>query len=139
MPSNTPKRNPAAARRIMPPGEATRMLRKAKEEAEWLAVYDGNGKLVGIVDPDKVTPITDGSEGADDGQQPQPTRSAQAEAAAGEDPTMGVQKRRANLRKGLYDGSLTATEQVDLIDALNAAANVALDRIHGRRPGPRRG
>lgn len=137
MPSNTPKRNPAAARRIMPPGEATRMLRKAKEEAEWLAVYDGNGKLVGIVDPEKVTPISDGSDAADDAQQPQPARSTQAEAAAGEDPEMGLQKRQLAVKKGLYGGG-SAVEQAQLADALNEAAAVALDAVHRRRPPGRR-
>jgi hypothetical protein len=130
----TPSKNSPAAAKAPAPSRAAQILRKAKDAGEWLACYDANGKLMGIVDPDDVTPVSDGA--ADAAQQPKPTASAQTEAAAGEDPTMGVAKRareHSRLKKGLYGGG-TAGEQAELAEQLNEAAIVALDVIQGRRP-----
>lgn len=129
-PSKTPSRRPAR-----------RLVRKAKPGEDWVACFDQNGNLIGVCPPDAITPVAnaDGSTDAATAKAgkalPKPQVREQAEAAAGEDPAMGVAKRMAEVRKGLNGsgGPIGAAEQAALAEKLNRAAVEALDVIHGRR------
>ena len=116
------------------------LLRKAAED-DPVAVFDQNGKLLGIVKPKDITAVSNPtSDEATAKKQPSPTRSAQTEAAAGEEPQMGAAKARAaalELKKALYT-SATAEDQAKLATAMNVAAADVLKKIQARRP-PRRG
>lgn len=115
------------------------LILKAEDDDMPVAVYNSAGKLLGIIAPSKITPVSDS--GADDAaakKLPQPTRATQTEASAGEQPQMGVAKARAAaaaMKKSLY-GNATAEDQVRLATDMNAAAAQVLKQIHAR--GPRR-
>lgn len=110
------------------------LVRKAgSKDGELMAAYDQNGRLIGVVDPAKMTRVTDSNDGTTEKGEalPEPVRSAGTEQAAGETPQMGIRKRMVEVRKGLYGGG-TAQQQNELAEHLNAAAICGLRIIHGR-------
>ncbi|MFC5910416.1 hypothetical protein [Streptacidiphilus monticola] len=103
-------------------------------------MYDADGNLVGIVDPEQITPVVDQDGETAAKSLPKPTRSAAVEAKSGQEPQMGIAKQRAQveqtqqiaqLRKGL-NGPRTAAENDAQAAAMGAAAVKMLRRIHGR-------
>lgn len=129
----TPRR-----KRIVRPVSMELVL-KATADSDPVAVFSSSGKLLGIVDPKDITPVSDS--GADDDaakKLPQPTRSGQTEATAGEQPQMGVQKARQQalaVKKSLY-GNADAADQARVANEMGEAASRVLKHIHAR--GPRR-
>jgi hypothetical protein len=100
-----------------------RLVRKADKKA-LAAAYDQTGKLIGLVDPDEITPIADLSAPEED-LDPVP---------AGEvgTPADEVGKRASVLKKSVYR-STDVAEQNRVAEHLNAAAIAGLRIIHGRR------
>lgn len=114
------------------------LVLKAKDGDDPVAVFSSSGKLLGIVKPGDITPVADPDTDASEEARPKPTRSTQAEAAAGEDPEMGIAKARAaarEIKRGLYAGG-TVADREKLATAMNAAAIQVEKQIHSR--GPRR-
>ncbi|WP_042427420.1 hypothetical protein [Streptacidiphilus anmyonensis] len=116
------------------------LILKAKGDDDPVAVFSSSGRLLGIVDPSKITPVSDpDADQAPAKKQPQPTRSAQTEAAAGEDPELGIAKARATalqMKKVLSGGDYTAAEQDQVARDLSRASQRVLKHILAN--GPRR-
>lgn len=103
---------------------ARRIVRKTKPDESWVACYDQNGTLIGIVDPDKITPISDAA-----GDDPKPAPAATPEQAA-----MAKQQRIQELRKGL-NAPRTAAENDQHAAAMGDAAAKVLAAILARPSG----
>ena len=111
-------------------------VRKAKPDETWIAAYDQNGKLIGIVDPKKLTPLSDD---ADDETQADPATAPKAAAVPAPTPdqeAMAKQRQVVALRKGLNAPGLAADNDRRAAQ-MGAAAWQVLAAIHDR-PAPRR-
>lgn len=111
-------------------------VRKAKPSEDWIACYDARGNLVGICDPKDITPVSGPATGGTAKALPKPKTAASTEAAAGEEPQMGIAKRQkeiAELRKGLTGPGL-APDQDRLALEMGQAAQRVLRQIHRGRP-----
>lgn len=123
-------------------------VRKAKPDESWVACYDADGTLIGIVAPDKITPVANASAGKPKAAAPKAAAApAAAPAPAAALPEeMAKQQRIAELRKGL-NAPRTAAENDRHAAQMGAAAAQVLAAILARGPSggaptgrpPRRG
>lgn len=124
-------------------------VRKAPKAGDWVALFDRNGKLIGITDPKNITPVSDGAHDTAAKALPKPKPSSDAEAAVGEQPQMGIAKRArgsapatrqqlakaeatlAEYKSRLYK-STDPAEQNEIRDVLTAASAEAFRRIRNQ-------
>lgn len=128
----TPSRKP-----VIRPVERHLIL-KAKDGDDPVAVFDQHGKLLGIVDPSKITPVSNpGGDAAPPTEAPvtkqrpkpaRPARLAQPKRLTGAE----AQAAALAIKKGLYAGGDVADRE-RLAKQMNAAAIEAEKKIHGQR------
>lgn len=117
------------------------LVMKAKDGDDPVAVFSSSGRLLGIVAPKDITPVSDpDADQAPAKKKPQPTQTQQTEQAAGETPEMSdLTKARATalgMKQKLYGGNMLASEQDQVARDLSQASQRVLKAILSQGPRP---